>query len=285
MTIPLGVVGELPDRPGPCLGRGRTAEIFAWGAREVLKLFRPDAPAFAIQRELEIARVVAAAGLPVPGVSGLVRLDDRQGIVYERIFGPSMLETLLREPWKLGAMARIMAELQAAIHRLTLPGLPLQRERRLDLSRRIHSTTRLSPKAGQAVQRVLAGLPDGRAVCHGDFHPDNILMAAGGPVIIDWANAVLGNPLADAARTVILLRYGTVPPGLPGRRLLHTLRRYLCRQYLRQYLKLRSADLREIQAWLAPVAAARLMDEGIPGERSRLAGVIDRAFHRLGTGD
>lgn len=48
-----------------------------------------------------------------------------------------------------------------------------------------------------------------------DFHPDNVLLAARGPVIIDWPDATRGQPLADVARTSLLLRLGGLPPGWP----------------------------------------------------------------------
>ena len=40
-------------------------------------------------------------------------------------------------------------------------------------------------------------------VCHGDFHPDNILVSSKEPIAIDWTNAYVGNPLGDVARTCL----------------------------------------------------------------------------------
>ena len=56
-------------------------------------------------------------------------------------------------------------------------------------------------------RRVLAALdtfPTGDRICHGDFHPGNILMTVRGEVVIDWIDVTRGNPLADLARTTIL---------------------------------------------------------------------------------
>ncbi len=39
---------------------------------------------------------------------------------------------------------------------------------------------------------------------HGDFHPNNILYTASGPVVIDWSFASSGDPLLDVARTLAL---------------------------------------------------------------------------------
>ena len=32
---------------------------------------------------------------------------------------------------------------------------------------------------------MLNALPDGDFLCHGDFHPDNVMMTSGDPVLID----------------------------------------------------------------------------------------------------
>ena len=44
----------------------------------------------------------------------------------------------------------------------------------------------------------------GDRLCHNDFHPDNIIFRTpeeGGPVIIDWERAGVGDPIADVAGT------------------------------------------------------------------------------------
>ncbi|MFD1910018.1 phosphotransferase family protein [Paenibacillus rhizoplanae] len=53
----------------------------------------------------------------------------------------------------------------------------------------------------------LAELPDGEKLCHGDFHPDNILMDDK-LWVIDWMTGVRGNPAADVARSVIMFSIG-----------------------------------------------------------------------------
>jgi aminoglycoside/choline kinase family phosphotransferase len=47
-----------------------------------------------------------------------------------------------------------------------------------------------------AVKRV-AGLGFPTTVVHGDFHPGNVMLVGDRPVIIDWSDAAIGNPLVD----------------------------------------------------------------------------------------
>lgn len=66
----------------------------------------------------------------------------------------------------------------------------------------------LSPEERRATRRLRSrwemladcGLPD--TVVHGDFHPGNWRRADGPPVILDLADAHLGNPVLDVLRTI-----------------------------------------------------------------------------------
>lgn len=182
---------------GPIIARGRTAEIFAWGSNRVLKLFLDWCPAAWAEQEARVTQAVHETGIPVPAVEGIVEVESRLGIVFERVEGPSMLGVLGAKPWKLVQFARLLAELQAAMHSREIAGFPLQRER---LESNIQAAEVLPATTREAVLNLLRRLPDGNAVCHGDFHPDNIIMSSRGPIIIDWLTATQGNPLADVAK-------------------------------------------------------------------------------------
>jgi aminoglycoside phosphotransferase (APT) family kinase protein len=73
----------------------------------------------------------------------------------------------------------------------------------------------LPPPLREHAVRVLDALPDGDRLCHGDYHPGNVLVAADRVGVIDWANAACGVPEADHARTVLLLRWADPLPGTP----------------------------------------------------------------------
>ena len=250
---------------GALIGRGRTAEIYAWGNDQIIKLFYDWCPALWAEHEVEISQVVQEAGLPVPACGGLVEVEGRRGLIYERIQGSSMLREMLAKPWKLLWAARTLAGLQAAIHRCVVPGLPSHRQQ---MERCINEAA-WPQDVKEAALHALSQLPAGQALCHGDFHPDNILLAPRGPVIIDWLAATQGNPLADVARTSLLLRLGEPVSGTPGRRFINLIRAPFHALYMRRYLQLRPGSRQEIVAWQLPVAAARLCDR-IPGEQAQL---------------
>ena len=62
---------------------------------------------------------------------------------------------------------------------------------------------------------MLNAPPDGDFLCHGDFHPDNVMMTSGDPVLIDWPGAKKEIPAADSAQTLIVLMTATLPAHIP----------------------------------------------------------------------
>jgi aminoglycoside phosphotransferase (APT) family kinase protein len=75
-------------------------------------------------------------------------------------------------------------------------------------------------------------------VCHGDFHPGNVLAAPGGSVlhVIDWTNVGVGDRHGDIAWTLLWFEIAAVAAPRPAARMLvRMLRRRLQRAYLIGY--------------------------------------------------
>lgn len=267
----------LSQQSSALLARGRTAEIYAWGNGRVLKLFFDWCPESWARQEARVTRAVHAAGLPVPAVEDMIEVDGRTGIVFERVAGRSMVQELLARPWQLYRIASTLAELHAAMHKCEVPGLP---SFSAALERRVRGLDGLPDATKETVLRLLDRLPEGNAVCHGDFHPDNVLLTERGPVILDWMTATEGNPLGDVARTSLILQMGGPPPGQRGGWLLRQASLLADRIYLRRYFALRPGSREQLARWLIPVAAGRLVEK-IPGEREKLLAIIETGVAKL----
>ena len=171
-------------------------------------------------------------------------------------------------------MARMLAEIHATIHERDGSSLPSQKEY---LERNIRAAPRLTDEARAAALDTLERLPQGNAVCHGDFHPENVLMSESGPIVIDWIIATSGNPIADVARTSMMLRLGSIPSGTRGKLLITIARRMFHRRYMKRYTELTGVTLEQVLEWELPVVAARL-NEGIEDEESDLLAVIHNSL-------
>ena len=112
-----------------------------------------------------------------------------------------------------------------------------------------------------AVLTHLEQLPPGSRLLHGDFHPDNILITATGPVIIDWIDAAQGDPLADVARTLIIISIGRPAEEDEARKeQIRQMRELFVSIYLARYGECRPFISADLETWKLPVAAGRLSE-------------------------
>jgi aminoglycoside phosphotransferase (APT) family kinase protein len=237
------------------VGKGFCSDVYAWGEGLVLKLFHSQVSPDRVARKHAVTRAVHSAGVPSPAVHDLIEVQGRCGIVFERINGVSLLEHTQARPWWIFGAVRLLAELHVQIHRCPAPaGLPSLRERIAEKSEASDS-----PETDKQVARDrLASLPDGAALCHGDFHPGHVLMTPNGPVVIDWDSASRGDPLGDVACTSRLIRTASLPPWSPGyaHLLLKCLRSVMHHSYLRRYFHLHIGTREQIEGWETPIAVA-----------------------------
>jgi uncharacterized protein (TIGR02172 family) len=255
---------------GKPIAFGRTAEVYAWENGQILKLFHPQWGAEDAEHEARIGRALHAAGLPVPRTGEIVHINGRVGLIYEYVKGRSLVEAVRRSPWRVSVYARDFARLQGEIHSRTISGLPSQRQR---LERRIRSANRIPEAVRETLLQTLRTLPEGDRICHGDFHPLNVLVTKRGFVAIDWVDATRGNPLADIARTALILELAELAQ-LPF--ILRTVRAWFYRIYLRSYRRLAPFPEGQFMAWHRLIAAARLAED-IPGEADTLLKFVQDA--------
>lgn len=258
------------------IAEGRTAEVYAWDGAHVLKLYHDWCPSEWVEHEAYVARVIAQAGIPTPQVGEILERDGRRGILYERVEGVSMLVDMRRRPWLLVRHARSLADLQAQFHRLTVPGLQSYRDR---LGRSIRQAPELPETLRKQALSILETLPAGNNLCHGDFHPDNVLVTRRGAMVIDWMTACLGSPWADVARTSMILSIGVKAAGKQVPAYLRWASDLFQRVYLDRYRSLAPGEQSELARWMPVIAAARL-NEQIAPERNALIEIVKEGLTR-----
>lgn len=258
------------------LGQGRQAEVFEYGDRKALKLFYPGTPLHVVEHERNVSRVINEFDLPTARTYELVQYQGRDGIVYERVEGPTLLKVLLADASKMAWVGELSAELHAQMHACRSDRLPSQKD---SLERRIRSA-QIEEAIRDKALHALGALPESNEVCHGDFHPDNVLLSPRGPVILDWVNATRGNRMADFVFSALILKVAEVPDFIPNADLFNHGRAELFKAYTKTYLQHYSASMQEIVPWIFPVTVARLGDQ-IPSERSRLLKLISKLLRRV----
>ena|SRR5438093_5624938 len=257
------------------LAEGREAEVFLQSDGTVLKLMRVGASTGSVEREAAALAALSADGIAAPQPLEIITVEDRPGLVMSRVEGEDLLVRLGRWPLSVLKAGKVLGRTHAALHDVIAPAsLPLLNR---DLRARIEAAAPLPDDLRAGALKILDTLPQGDRLCHGDLHLGNLIGSWSRPAIIDWGDACRGEPVADVARTELLQRLGSPPPGAPLviRTLAPIGRNVLAARYLAAYRRHRPVPRANLTQWRIVRAAARLR-EPIPSEHPRLLRYLRR---------
>jgi uncharacterized protein (TIGR02172 family) len=231
-----------------------------------MKLYHSGFPDEAVQNEFRITEALFEKGLPVPQARLFVDDMMRKGIIFERIEGSTMLSLMIQEPLLVEELSRQMAICHHSLHAQDDDegALPTQKQ---ILNGAIRNTSLLSEEDKALVITYLSTLPERKQICHGDFHPDNVMLneTRDQHWVIDWMTGMSGDPAGDVARSWVILMSGTLPEDADPavHRGFELARNVMLNHYIQQYIQISGISRQELDAWILPVAAARL-DERLP---------------------
>ena len=274
----------------------------AWVAPLVVRVLpSPDRLAQA-QAEAAFQGWSAARGYPAPQVLVVLEPDDalgRPAQVMERAPGVTMVDALKAKPWRAGALAAQLALLQLELHALDPSGWPGSDDpatlvdKRLFLPRRAVEVLKhpaLADALGRAEGLTTAcASTDEAVVCHGDFHPLNVMVDGSRSAVIDWTDAGLGPREADVARTALLFHMAALAAESRAERLaLSLIGPRLSGRYLRTYRAGARLDEQQLRRWdalhsLHGWAQVEMLHAGAFEGTSSAAGQESRVPHTLAT--
>ena len=230
------------------IGAGNTASVYEWEEGKVLKLFNKDYPGKSIENEFHNAMAIREMNFKKPKAYEIISYKERKGIIYDRIEGESLLEWVMKTG-DLQECARCMAKLHKAIIKNKISNAANYK----DFLKYHITKTQLTLEKQDEFLQMIDKLPGGNVLCHGDFHPGNILISKGHGYVIDFMNVCYGNSLYDIARTVFLIEYTPIPPEANNHDMLLYFKKTLSDLYLIQMNVTREM----IQDYLSVIIAVR----------------------------
>lgn len=158
------------------------------------------------EQEVTIYRALAGTEIPVPAVTATDLGSERPAYLMDWVDGRPLAEALLdpatAEPVRTALMIEF-GRLQRMINELTGPDLPTR------------GPDWIERRTGDDLGRRLSDLrSDELRLLHLDYHPLNVMVRDDRIVaVLDWANATLGDPRYDRARTESILALMPDPDG------------------------------------------------------------------------
>jgi aminoglycoside phosphotransferase (APT) family kinase protein len=180
---------------------GRDTAIFRvelGGELYALRVFRPGEDGVA-RREAEVMRAAGVGSVPVPRVCAEGTWRNRAALLLSWCPGRPMAEELAARPWRAWPLGVLFGRCQAAIHGRPSPeALRAAGRAWIDWA---------GPGEVALAARLRETDPYEDSLVHLDYHPLNV-MTDGKRItgVLDWTNARAGDPRADYARTLTILR-------------------------------------------------------------------------------
>lgn len=200
---------------------------------------------------------VEEAGLTVPKVKDITKIDGKWAIVSEYIEGTNLEYLMEKNPEKTDEYLELFLSTQLEISEKRCPMMCRLSDKITEKIRRsdIKATIRFG------LYERLRSMPYSNELCHGDFVPSNILVGEDGKTyVLDWAHAASGSALCDAAKTYLILMI--------------TKKEEIARKYLELFALKYKADIKDIKRWI-PLAAASYGIHGSDDERKFLDACIN----------
>lgn len=183
---------------GEKIGEGVFADVHAWAPGRVVKLFKSGVSQRLCGHEARMTRAVFAAGVLAPEVFEEVTIEGRFGIVLSRFDGPTLLQLTRTGAVTFEQAGAILATLARSVHKTPPPlDVALLRDW-MDFSLR-SDKGRLPTHIATAIRPLIERLSPNDGLCHGDLHPNNVIMTAEGPRLVDWTWAMRGPAALDLA--------------------------------------------------------------------------------------
>jgi len=171
---------------------------------ELVKLFEAQVPAADVLEEALNQELAMEAGLPVPKLFEVTKIDDLWAVISEFIPGGTLQQHMEQQPERRQEYLNLFVRLQMRVHTAQAPRM----QRKTDRLHRNISASGLSATTRYELHVNLDNMPGHQKVCHGDFLPSNIILKDGTAeeaYILDWAHVTQGNASADAAITYLSL--------------------------------------------------------------------------------
>ena len=222
----------------------RTDKVILRDKNTVLKIFGPSYKVSLILNEAMNEARAAETGLPVAKVIEVMKLRDHWCIRREWVEGETLADVMAKDKKNLVRYLKQFVAIQCQIFAKTS-------ERMGNLADKLDKQISASPLPKETrydLHMKLQSFPRGKALCHGDFNPTNVIITPSGEWrVIDWSHVRLGDPLADVARSYLLF-------WLSG----HVA---AAEKYLALACEALKAKLPDVQKWLPVVAAAESAKE------------------------
>lgn len=238
---------------------GNTANLYLFD-NKIVKVFKEYLPYTESLNEAKKQEFAYSCGLNIPKIFEVTEINGRQAIMMEYIKGQTVGKLLTENMELAEHYINVCVNVQKTIHNVVVKS-DLLESMVEKLQRQINSGGNLNKGQKEWLLRRLDSMIFEPRLCHGDFHPFNLIMSDGKVTIIDWVDSSAGDIRADVYRTYLLISQSSIN---------------LASMYLHTYCKKTGLSQDEVFQWAPIIAGARLSEHVSTENKDRLMEIINQ---------
>ncbi|MEQ2528814.1 aminoglycoside phosphotransferase family protein [Robertmurraya yapensis] len=242
---------------GKPIAIGNTASLYLY-ENKIIKVFKDHLPPTEALNEAKKQEYAYSRGLPVPKIFEVTVLKSRPAIIMEYINGETLGDLLMNHIEEAKHYMDICVNEQQKLHVLVVESDSLEPMSE-KLKRQIDDADVLDPKLKDALLKRLDTILFEPKLCHGDFHPFNVIMKDEKAYVLDWVDSTSGDIRADVYRTYLLFSQSSSE---------------LAEKYMNKYCKNTGLSREEIFQWAPIIAGARLAENVSSEDNNRLMEIV-----------
>ncbi|ENQ3080003.1 phosphotransferase [Bacillus cereus] len=247
---------------GDPIAIGNTAKIYLCD-NKIIKVFKEHLPSTESLYEANKQEYAYSCGLHVPKVLEVTKIEGRQAIIMEYVKGKTAGDLLTNNMELAEHYISVCVNVQQKMHTVVADSKLLEPMGE-KLHRQIESVHNIEKKQKEKLLRKLDSMVFEPRICHGDFHPFNLIMSNDNVKIIDWVDASSGDIRADVYRTYLLYSQSSVE---------------LAEMYLHIYCQNTGLAKDEVFEWAPIIAGARLSENVSSENVEHLNQLVDQYWN------
>lgn len=245
----------------PVIGSGATSTVYRVDKDTVLKVFNPDHTLEAIELELTHAKEAFLMGVTTAISYDIVKVGDAYGTVYEMLNAQTLSHVLHQHPEREDELVRSYAEFMRQMHEVQLDPKVFAHEKDRYAKALDFFAHKCTPEDHRMMRSMIDKVPDRTTFGHGDFHPGNVMLQNGDPILIDMGEATCAHPIFSIMAFGVHRLLCNVIPDAMVRQIAGMAAEQICRiwdKFLMYYFETEDADrLKEINTVVLCYSAIR----------------------------
>ena len=192
------------------INQGGEADIYNIENNKILRVIR-NRKGKTFEAEKNLFPILAKHHINIPAVYEYIENKNMLAQVMQKLAGNTMLEQIQQHPHEVVQQIKKLADMHAQV-------LDIQTDSGLHSIQTIFNYFISKPSCidntlMNFASEMIKELPVNNCICHGDFHPGNILVQDDTYYIIDWSGAYRSDFVSDIAHTYLLMTYVPEVPG------------------------------------------------------------------------